>query len=592
MKMAKTTTELKELWDIMCTHYVMIQRKMRLLDKTDKGDLWKALGTKFPSYQILPDTNFISYVKNNLLASIYTVTKCADIMPTSEKDKNLITHLNIALDRIWSLSKVGYYQFQAGERAALLNIGLTQVGWDKDVTAGNGDTLVKGNVALKNINPLNFMRDPFAPDLDTSGYCVYYDTFHKSVFLDNPNYKEPFTEYMKRKKGAPPEATPADLNNPIQKSNGKDYYTLHTYWVKENNQISEYHVVNNEEILYTKESIKPNMFPIVELYCNLPAGDITGVSEPAKIFANNVAINLLDSIALTSEYKNQRPPKFISSQSGLNIQAFNKYANDADHTFVVNGRADQAVHYHQFPQPSPTLPNLKMGLEKGLEQVSGVDGRYTGRDTGSIITTGGTEEMLNRVTLIDTPKVMNYENYTKKLTELILANFLDYGPKRKYFYKKPNSTDWDTVEVDFPKIKAETLFDYSIDISSQLPKNKARIAATANMLMEKQMQYNQEGGGGVQLITEEEWLMFQDLPMKEFMLERMGMQRLQDAVEDVSQVLFGYADLVKKGLKPDDALLATANALDRKRKGALSDPGMEPVDPMMQQNMAGGMPSM
>ena len=28
--------------------------------------------------------------------------------------------------------------------------------------------------------------------------------------------------------------------------------------------------------------------------------------------------------------------------------------------------------------------------------------RYTGRDTGSIITTGGTEEMLNRVTLIDT----------------------------------------------------------------------------------------------------------------------------------------------------------------------------------------------
>jgi hypothetical protein len=233
-----------------------------------------------------------------------------------------------------------------------------------------------------------------------------------------------------------------------------------------------------------------------------------------------------------------------------------------------------------------------MGLEKGLEQVSGVDGRYTGRDTGSIITTGGTEEMLNRVTLIDTPKVINYEDYTKRLTQLILANFIEYAPKRSYFYKKPNTTKWASIEINFPKIDSKTLFDYEIDISSQLPKNKARVAATANMLMEKQMQYNQEGGGGVQLITEEEWLMFQDLPMKEFMLERMGVQRMQDAVEDVSQVLFGYADLVKKGMKPDDALLATANSLDRKRKGMLPDVSQEPMAPVQQENMLSGIPNM
>jgi hypothetical protein len=590
--MSIAISKLKEYWDIMKQYYIPEQRKMRLLDSTDSGELWKALAANFPSYQILPDTNYVTYVKNNLLASIYTVTKSADVTPTSEKDKDIITNINIALDRVWALSKVGFYQFQAGERAALLNIGLTQVGWDDNMVAGSGDAFYKGNVTLKNINPLKFMRDPFAVDLDASGYCCAYDTYHKSVFLEDKRYIETFKAYLEKRKGATPEITPADYGSNIPKGNAKDYYTLITYWVKTDTQIAEYHVVNNEEILYSKEVIKPNMFPIAELYCNLPGDKLIGVSEPAKIFANNVAINLMDSIALTSIYKNQRPPKFISSASGLNVQAFNKHANDADHTFIVNGRADQAVHYQQFPEPSNVLPSMKIGLEKGIEQTTGVDGRYTGRDTGSIITTGGTEEMLNRVTLIDTPKVMNYENYTKRLTQLILANFIEYGPKRKFFYKEPNKTTWKTAEVDFPKIDSETLFDYELNISSQLPKNKARIAATANMLMEKQMQYNQQGGGGVQLITEEEWLMFQDLPMKEFMLERMGIQRMQDTVEDVSQVLFGYADLVKKGMKPDDALLATANALNRKRQGQLGDPNQEPMMPIQQDNMMNNVPNM
>jgi hypothetical protein len=72
----------------------------------------------------------------------------------------------------------------------------------------------------------------------------------------------------------------------------------------------------------------------------------------------------------------------------------------------------------------------------------------------------------------------------------------------------------------------------------------------------------------------------------------MGVQRMQDAVEDVYQVLFGYADLVKKGMIPDDALLATANSLDRKRKGMLPDVSQEPMAPVQQENMLSGIPNM
>ena len=109
----------------------------------------------------------------------------------------------------------------------------------------------------------------------------------------------------------------------------------------------------------------------------------------------------MDSIELTAEYKNQRPPKFISS-SWLNIASFNKYGNEADHTSLCRP-ADKAVHYHQLPTPCE-LPSLKLGLQQGIQLISGIDQRYTGRDTGSVITTG-IEDMLNRVTVIDMLKI-------------------------------------------------------------------------------------------------------------------------------------------------------------------------------------------
>ena len=61
--------------------------------------------------------------------------------------------------------------------------------------------------------------------------------------------------------------------------------------------------------------------------------------------------------------------------------------------------------------------------------------------------------------------------------------------------------------------------------------------------------------------------MFQDLPNKEYMLERMGVQRWQNALEDVAQVLYQYSDLVKQGLTPDQAMQATAQTLQQTRQG-------------------------
>ena len=581
-------TQLKDNFNVANTEYSEAFKRAKKLDMVDKNKLWKAVSAQYPSYQILPETNHVSYIKNNILASIYTVGKCASILPTSEQDREIVMQLNIALEQIWSQLDVPYYQMLAGERAALLNLGVTQVGWDNNVVSGKDKTFEKGRCVLKNVNPLHYMRDPFAPTLDEASFVITWEEYHKSVLLANENYKESFKEYLEKHKGGT-EGTVTiqpDTDRVSKDVNGKkDYYKLFTHWVRVADKIHEIHTINNEYILYVREDIKPSTFPFAELFCNLPDESLLGVSEPNKILANSLAYNIMQSIMLTADYKNQRPPKFINSASGLNINSFKKHGNEADYTFVVSGDASRAVHYHQFPAPSATAPTNMAMLTNDIKNVTGVDDRYTGRDTGSILTTGGVNSMLDQVTMIDAPKVLNYEHYCKKLTQLILYNYINFSAiARNYFVRdKRNPKKWNGVTVDFPKIDNATVFDYEINISSELPKNKTVVANMANKMMEMQMQYSAQNIE-VDLITPQEWLMLQqDLPIKEYMLERMGMQRTSNWVEATAQIVTQYTSLIEKGVDPAEALNTTAATME-----AQSSPngGVENV----MQNIQNGVP--
>lgn len=582
---ASILADLQDKYNTALSYYATEHERIRILDLVDNGKLWQALNAKLPAYQICPDTNFVSYVKSNIAASIYTVGKSASIIPTGEEDRDLIVKLNIALEQLWQTQHVSDYQYEAGEWAALVNLGITQVGWDDNAVLSNAEKhFVKGSVVFQTIDPIKFMRDPFAKNLDKAAYCMTYDVLHKTAFLNNPHYKEAFADYLNSNAGATTSFSIPALRDAKPGTSAKNYYTLLTFWVKnDEGGINEYHTVNLEKILYYKENIKPSVFPFALLYCNTPRGGRPlGLSEPARIFANNAAYNILDSIQLTAEYRNQRPPKYVSTSSGINVGAFAKYGDDPDHTFVVNGDATKAVHYHEYPQVSNLAPVLQDRTANAIKLVTGVDDRYTGRDTGSIITTGGTEEMLNRVTIIDTPKITNYERYTTRLTELALMNMIQYSPKRKYFVKKKAAGEvYDTFEVNFPDIKNDTIFNYQIIISSDLPKNKQRIAALATTLMEKQMQYG-KAGMEVDLIKPEEWLEMQDIPFKERMLERMGIQRNTNAVEQTTATLFGYSDLVKNGMEPDQAIMAIAKRLQDAQSG---------IAPLQNREMPVGAPS-
>jgi len=549
-------------------HYTKATQRMRILDGADRGKVWDVVRAKFPSYQLTPDTNWVNYIKDNLVASIYTTGRYGELMPRSEDDVQLCIEFNSAMDTIWANVKADYYQMLAGERAALLNLGITMVGWDKNLVGGTKNYWYKGDIIFKNIDPMKFRRDPYADEFDNAEFCYYYDDYSMSIIKSKKLYKNRINELIKalgeNLGGYQAESEITAATSRKQPDGSNDSYHRITYYyemyaadTEEGYKICEVHLLDDKYVLYCKQDLKPRMFPFALLYCNLPAGDLVGSSEPAKIFGNYLTYDLLNSIYATYAYKAQRPPRFVNIQSGINIRQFAKYGNDADKTFPVNGDATTAVHYGQFPPLPAELLQIKNNIGTDIMTASGIDPVYTGKDTGSIQTTGGMDALTGNTTMRDNMKLALYEQYTRRLTELVVNNLVQFGDKRTYTVKDPITQQVKTVEFDFPAIDDDIRFRYDIDIQTYLPRNKARLSAAANMLLEKQAQYKPDP----EIITVEEWLLMQDIPFRDLIFKRMGIQRNTRITEQVAKTLEMFADLVEGGMLPEEAVDSVAAQL-------------------------------
>lgn len=561
------------------TRYTKVCERMRILDGTDRGKLWDVIKSKFPGYQLTPDSNWINFIKENLTASIYTTGRYAELMPKSDQDIDFCVEFNSALSTIWDNIHADYYQYLAGERAALLNIGITMVGWKKNILGGTANLWYQGDVIFKNIDPMKFRRDPYADEFDNAEFCYYYDDYSlvhikaKKIYTDRINEIEKAIGVLKDN-GVLSDVIPAATDRVKTKDAESKYHKLTYYYTiydddskdnKEGYKIAEVHLLDDEYVLYVNKDLQPRMFPFAILYCNHPAGDIVGASEPAKQFQSNLTYNLLNSIYATFAYKAQRPPRFVNAGSGINIRQFAKYGNDADKTFIVNGDASQAVHYAQFPSLPPELLTVKQDLGRDIKDTSGVDEMYAGKQTNSIQTTGGMDSMLLATSQRDNQKILMYEQYTKRLTELVVSNLIHFGDKRTYTVTDPVTNVTKSVTFDFPEVDDDIRFRYALDIQTYLPRNKGRLAATANMLLEKQAQYKPDP----EIITVEEWLLMQDIPFKDMIFKRMGIQRNTHISEQVAKTLEMFADLVDGGMDPDRAVDQVANQLQADQQQAL-----------------------
>ena len=265
-----------------------------------------------------------------------------------------------------------------------------------------------------------------------------------------------------------------------------------------------------------------------------------------------MTVNILDSIDATLLYKSLNRPKVISRRSGLNETLFSKMGNDPNKLWVVDGDPNNVVRYIDQPEiKADRLLLLKQRLEANIMRIAFIDDTYNGADTNSIQTTGGMDMLNQRLTMRDNTRVALLQQYIYDITEYIMMMYLENGNKRKVpVYDKYNEVK-DMVELNFEQMKKDNLkFDFTCDITPNLPNNIQRRAEIANMLMEKQMQYNFQP----QLISAEEWLATQDFPQKYKMLQRIRAERMRDDKQDLEADLVNYAGLVEQGMRPESAI--------------------------------------
>ena len=581
-----TQEMLRGFWDTSNQQYLKIRKNMKLLDEVDSGGLWTRLCKKFPQYQIAPDTNHVNFVKENILASIYTVGKSANLVARSQDQVANVDAINKVLDHIWDVLDVPSYQQQAGERAALLNLGVTQVGWNEDLIGGTHSQWYKGDVVFKNINPMNYARDPFSNTLDDAEYVITFEKHKISNLMRNKDYRDVLKgmidgDHFRSHVSENIETNIRDTVEPEDSSDKSGRLVI--FWVKvpdlredtENRRpsgfvIHEIHTLDVNTILKVVEDIDINIFPFSELYCNEPGTDLVGQSEPAKILSSSMVANILQGLIATHAYKAQRPPKFLNTSSGINVRNFAKYGNDPDMTWLVNSDASKAVHYGEFPTLAPETFNMIGLLDQGIKNMSGIDERYTGKDTGSLQTTGGMEAMLAQSTMRDTTKINLYEAYSRRLSRLVIKHLVFHADKRGYITKNRIGRDFDFVEINFPAIPQDTEYDYALHISTHLPKSRMRMDAAADAIMEKSMQYQDPTGQTPPLITPEEWLSMKDFPNKDLMLERMRMNRTENKAQEFAELLSVFMQLVSKGVSPEEAF---NQVIDVVENGGLEEEG-------------------
>ena len=561
--------KLRQFWDRAKAGKQKAMRLFKLLNAFDEGKQWETLGVKMPPYQLKPNTNWVKKTKNDIVNSVYAGGYVGQVLPIRAEDKDSADLLNRYLEYAFDKTDAYLMQLYAGERAALLNMGITQIGWDTHVISGTKDALSHGEIEFKNIDPLSFYCDPSATHPLKGQYIIIAEKMALTELEAEGTFASRLKVYRQLHKDANPAQEFEKYGSKGDVQPTDDTVSLMTYFIRVPNgeggiRLDQVTTINGNFILEVKQGLQPNMYPFAILYSNIPTKDLYGISTPHDVMSLQLAINMIDSIEATHAYKTQNPAKLIDKGSGINVRAFAKHGNDPDKVWAVNGNPNEVIRYVQPYQLSPTLPQLQQRFTAAIPMITELDATYLGRDTGSIQTTGGVEAQNARVSMSDNTRVALLEDYIKQMTKLVVAYYKEYGDKRWFRYNlSPDSTEVDFQAIDFAEIDEDVDFDYTVHVSPQLPKNKARLAEWANLIMEKQMQYQPD----VELMTATEWLSYQDAPQKHIIYNRIKAQEQQNTMDEILGTIGGFAAMYQQGLSPEDSVQILAEEKEMMKRG-------------------------
>lgn len=550
----------------------------RLIRSFHSGEFWRseAVKEKLPNYQILPDTNYAEYVEKAIVNSIYTGNYMPTLMPRTKADEEPIKLANRFISTRWPSFGLKALLPRLGRSVVLYNAGAVQVGWNTSIISNHGYS-EQGKVELKYVPMTTLYLDPSITNYKEGRAIFIYRRISIYDMLSEAMLKDGTLAYIDTLRASKDEDFLTGVSDPTDEATleaGATIYTrtcnlLEAYIrVQDDNggtRIDHIFIADNKFIIAYQKDIQPNAFPVVVIYGDTPDGDPYGTSVISKLLSNIVTLNFIDSIEATHLYLMQNRPKLVNVRSGINYRTFSKYGNTPHIAFPVHGDPTKVVRYVDMQQLPETF-QLKQYLRESIYLVSGVDMRYTGRDTGSVQTTGGMDLQQQRVmSMSDNLRISGLESFIEELSFQILENYRINGTgDYKVVQRNKDRGIEDEQVFNFSKILGDV--DFEVSASPYLPKNLMRLSDAADNLMNMQGQFNFQPP----LITHEEWLGWKDIPQKDLILDRIRAAQKQIEGEELAADLVSFAGLIEKGMTPEEALQTLVEEKQLKR----DNPGM------------------
>lgn len=548
-------------------------RIFKVLDAADHSDIWKVHNRKLPPYVSTPTHNPITIIKEATKASIMPTSFQGEFRPLSIDAREVADVCNKYFRMKWEAAEMDSVNNEAADYAFLHGTSGVLFGWNQNIVdhadvANYFNPAKRVQFQARAYHPSNVFPDPTATSVDEMKYLFFAERKSKSFLRSIPRFQKAMAAIDA---GNSPYGDPNGNHIPdADKKDSSDSVTFITCY-RRVNRISQDPATGmpsmspkvdivymaGRNILDVARDIEPNIIPFVPLYDEKMPNSFWGISKCYKVLSLVLTLNQIDSIEATMYFKNQNPAEFVNALAGLNVAEYQRKRDNPDAAFVVNCDPKLVQAFAARPEVPKTLDGFRQYLLQEIANVSGVDAAYLGRSYGSIQTTGGVEQAVDRATMRDANRIKNIDRFIRKEIEVMCQFYIAHGQKERFYSSKDRLEHDQAGELlQFDPSALIAREDIEIDVTNAAPRSNESLEDGAMKLMELQMKYMPAEHGYPDFITPEELITCLNLPatMKNVIKERMSNQMENLKLEEYTSIVMAFGQLTEAGMDPEMAL--------------------------------------
>lgn len=556
-------------------------RIFKILDAADHSDIWKIYNRKIPNFMQTPTHNPITIIKEATKASVMPTEYSGEFKALSMDVKELADTANKYFQMKWEAANMNEVNNECADYAYLHGTSGILMGWNNNIV-DSSDVTNYFNPAkhiqfqAKAYHPSNVFPDPGASTVEEMRYLFLVERKTKDFLRSIPRFQKSL--YLIENSN-----DSMGNNNPNYildkaKTASNDIVSFITCYKKVMRQkqdpISGLTTLSpsvdiiylaGRNVLDVEKDIQPNCIPFIPLYDEKVPNNFWGISKCYKVLSLYLTLVQIDSIEATGYFKNQNPAEFINALAGLNVADYQNKRDNPDKAFTVNCDPKLVQAYAQRPDLPKTLDGFRAYLLDAIRQISGVDAAYLGQNYGSIQTTGGVQQAVDRATMRDANRIKSIDKFIRKELELMTQFFIVHGHQEKFYV--PNldkSSEQPGEELTFDPLDLIKHQSISIDVSNAAPRSNQSYEDAAMKLMELQMKYVPAEHGYPDFITPEELIQWLNIPkpQQRLLIDRMKRQMETMKLEEYTAVLTAIGTLTQGGMPVEQALMEVVKQME------------------------------